>query len=1064
MKLDTTPVLDARDASDIFSELVALQPAWTPELMPAIGEPGWALFQIFARYMQTSIERLNKAPANNLLAFLDTFGIPLIPPQPARAPVVFTPVPNSADAHIPAQTRLSANVPGTPSPVIFETEQDGAMAAAKLTDIVALWPTQDSYADHSSDAAGKRPFTLFDSLDPVDHSVYIAHDTVFAFSGSASVDIEFELTVNSNSPISTRWHFWDGQVWRPFTDIDPSDPTTGSDGTVGFTRSGILSLRAGCGASQPTTVNGIQSHWIRGQADGPFPPDTSRALPTIQRIRVRSSIGAGGASPSPPDAAFADSTKLDVSKAFYPFGQQPRTGSTFYISAAAAFAKPGAQVTLTANYVDTAISQNNSVSSSPRLAFEYWNGRAWTDTGVSSSLNFFGPSGSQFSISFTIAPDIAAVTVNSQQAVWLRIRIQSGNFVNVNKVSFTTGTAPATTASVTIVTVVPPVLEQLQVSYTYRSPWTFPDQCLTYNDFQWQMHTHDVRWPGNPFAIFNPVADATPTVYFGFDRPLPNDYVSIYFDIAEANTEGPTLVWEAWDGAEWTELTVDDETGQFSRQGMVSFVPPIVQARAQAAITAASGTQVTVASALDAALFTAGDQVLVQQTPNSELSQVASISGANITLTIPLVNTYTVGTISLSALARFGVSRDWVRARLKENGDPADAEMNAVYLNALWAVQRQTITGEILGGGQGIVNQSFFLNNIPVLPGEQLEIRELDGLLADVEYPILQAELTAEGYTSDDIDITIDPRSGKVTEVWVVWQEQPNFYFSGPDDRHYLIDRSSGRILFGDGVHGKLPPVGLGNIRARQYQAGGGVIGNVPVGAIKQIMSGILASGVSNPRAGEAGADGETLDGIASRGPNDFRHRWRSLSANDYESLAREASPSVAAVRALPATSSNGRPMPGAVTVIIVPKSQDPQPQPSFDLRQEVQQYLALRAPATVSASNVAVIGPTYLPVGVSAIVVPKDPTTARTLEQAALSALAAFLHPLTGGPDGDGWDFGRSVYLSDVAALLQTLPGVDHTEYLELLLNDTPVGASVSVPPERMVVAGSLIVEAQIS
>jgi predicted phage baseplate assembly protein len=254
--------------------------------------------------------------------------------------------------------------------------------------------------------------------------------------------------------------------------------------------------------------------------------------------------------------------------------------------------------------------------------------------------------------------------------------------------------------------------------------------------------------------------------------------------------------------------------------------------------------------------------------------------------------------------------------------------------------------------------------------------------------------------------------------------------------------------------------VGSGNIRARQYQAGGGLVGNVTSGAISQIMSGVLASGVSNPRAGEGGADGETPDLVLGRGPNVFRHQERSLSALDYETLAREASPAVAASRVLPATSPNGLPAAGWITVIVVPQSADPQPQPSFQLRQEVHDFLALRAPATVSAAKIAVIGPTYLPVGISAIVVPSDLSQAGTIEKAALLALASFLHPLTGGPDGTGWPFGRGVFISDVAAILEGIPGVDHAEFLELRLNDAPVGDSVVVPPDRMVVAGPLRIE----
>jgi hypothetical protein len=112
------------------------------------------------------------------------------------------------------------------------------------------------------------------------------------------------------------------------------------------------------------------------------------------------------------------------------------------------------------------------------------------------------------------------------------------------------------------------------------------------------------------------------------------------------------------------------------------------------------------------------------------------------------------------------------------------------------------------------------------------------------------------------------------------------------------------------------------------------------------------------------------------------------------------------------------------------------------------------------SGSRLAVIGPTYLPIGVGAVVVPRDLGEAGAVETTVLAALARFLHPLTGGPEGRGWPFGRAIYLSNVAALLEGLTGVDHVEDLNLLLNDTPRGEWVAVPPGRIVVAGTLRVE----
>ena len=57
----------------------------------------------------------------------------------------------------------------------------------------------------------------------------------------------------------------------------------------------------------------------------------------------------------------------------------------------------------------------------------------------------------------------------------------------------------------------------------------------------------------------------------------------------------------------------------------------------------------------------------------------------------------------------------------------------------------------------------------------------------------------------------------------------------------------------------------------------------------------------------------------------------------------------------------------------------------------------------------------------------------ASEVEDAVREALRAFLHPLTGGRDGAGWDFGRQPFVSDLYAVVSDVPGVDHIRHLSI-------------------------------
>jgi hypothetical protein len=465
-------------------------------------------------------------------------------------------------------------------------------------------------------------------------------------------------------------------------------------------------------------------------------------------------------------------------------------------------------------------------------------------------------------------------------------------------------------------------------------------------------------------------------------------------------------------------------------------------------VTTAAGQSIELSDGRAAAAFAAGDQVWLASDGRGELAVAAGVSGSTVTTRAPLSRSYQNAALSEASLPRFGTPRSWLRARLRSDGDPRRSLLHGLYSNAAWAAQVETVRGELLGSSNGEPSQAFFLTRTPVLVGEVIEVRELEGERAHVEYPLLLAELALDGIRESDLTVETDPQNGHETAVWVPWRRRPHLGFSGPADRDYTIERTRGRVLFGDGVHGRIPVVARDNIRARRYRSSqAGVKGNVPAGAISQVVSGVLVAGVTNPRAAEGGAASEADAAVLARGPLTIRNRRQAVTAGDYEALAREASPAVALARA---AARRGR-----VTVTIVPQSSEPRPTPTWELRREVRDFLRARMPA--AAGTVSVVPPLYFEVGVSAVVVPLVPDGGGEVLAHARQMVAGFMHPLTGGPGGAGWPFGRRVYLSDVASLLERLDGVDHVGDLALTVDGAPQGDVVTVPGDRLVAAGVL-------
>jgi len=819
----------------------------------------------------------------------------------------------------------------------------------------------------------------------------------------------------SNSSTKVRAKDPSGQplvgVSGSFTPGDSSDSAVTFDPTSG-TGTGTSQTSAALSFGDPYTANlnflGMAAsgdiHWLDSAADNSYEVDLT--------IKVQGLA---------PDKALVGTKAVDVSKTFFPFGLQPQPGAAFYFTQKEAFSKPRATVQV---YVQKAATPQDSVSDGTSIphvvSWEYWNGSEWSPLAIGVASDDDSGNGSVSDLTqtgilqFTIPSDFESSAVGGQNALWVRVRLVSGGFGSSKTVTIpaqgtSTSGAGATTSGVTVDYVInqPPAVAGIRIGFNWQGgPEPF-ESVVTYNDFQFEDHTGDAQWPGKTFSPFKLISDVTPALYLGTDKPLPPADSGLYFDILEQSTIlPPALVWESWDGGGWREISAEDDTQQLHLPGIV----------------------------------------MLQPLPNSQL------------------------------LLRFGQNLYWIRARMKEDQPPDQTTFNTIALNAVWASQQRTFHDMSLGFSTGAPSQVFTFTQTPVLQDERIEVREFAGERANVEWRIvaldlfagdasiiekLEQELGAEGPQTDisegDLRLVRD-RNKNVTEVWVRWKPVPNFLLSGPRDRHYLLDHFRGRLLFGDGIHGSLLAAGAA-VLGKDFRSGGGSVGNVPVGVIKQLLGSVSGvQSVTNPRAAEGGADGETLADFALRAPDRLRSRDRAVSAPDFEALAREASASIAFARAIPGLAPGGISLPGWVTVLILPESQDPRPDPSFGLRQEVQLYLEQHAPADIAAAQqIVVTRPEFFALDVSATLAPVAGSDPGELESGAVKALNAFLHPLTGGPEGRGWNLGRDVFLSDVAAVLGRLEGLASITDLALLVNGVPQGDRVVIGQLQIVVAGLL-------
>lgn len=380
----------------------------------------------------------------------------------------------------------------------------------------------------------------------------------------------------------------------------------------------------------------------------------------------------------------------------------------------------------------------------------------------------------------------------------------------------------------------------------------------------------------------------------------------------------------------------------------------------------------------------------------------------------------------------------WVRARLEQGDKP---QILGIYLNTVWAGNTITLTNELLGSSTETPNASFKLSRYPVLDGLQIEVREPERP-SDEDLKILFAE---EG---EDTVSPVQEGEGNAREKWVRWHRVNHFLFSGKKSRHYVVDWFSGRVQFGDGIRGMVPPAGRGNIRAKCYRAGGGSKGNVAKNSVTVLKRAIpFVDKAFNVDSGGGGSDGETVDHVKVRGPQTIKNRDRAVTWEDYEWLAREASFQVARARCLPARSKDDA---GTVRLILVPSSDDPKPYPSQGLIRQVKDYVSTHM-RRIATADLVIAGPKYVEISVSANIIPERLEEADLVRRQVKEGLTEFFHPLRGGPDGNGWEFGRDVFVSEVSRVIEDTDGVHHAEDVEICSSFYDDGrAAVSMPPDH--------------
>ena len=1079
------PKIDKRLAGDIEKDIKDLVPAYLPNWKLEPGEPGWAVARVFSKMVEEILKRLNQVPKKLFLTFLDKLGTKISPPLPARAPITFYLAEGvSENVKVPAKVSIA-----TKEQVNFETEKEFTATTAKLSALLSVDPDQDKVFDHSEEIQQGSPIVLFSGeRDEGQHILYIGDDNLFNLNKGFGKDLYIELTVPFIE--NCVWQYWgkgeDGnEGWINFETKDnlhlykQLTPPTSQKNINGHNTYWIRAVFKGA-CRKEIKINDLNIDYeSKSGVDALFYNDVPIDVNILNNFYN--------------DVPINVNILNNKDQFFYPFGPEPKLQDTFYIASNEAFSKKRLNIELEFTFtlpsfliltlienilnkldqikqdlinskkikvnkiekikkdlegletVDSILNKleqlkkmedvnsilskldqikediNQLKQTKPvELSWEYWDGKSWKSLSISEiqmDEYYHFPK----RIPFECPKDILPTEVNGEKNHWIRVRLIGGGYG-----SYISKYDPQIRAYKVIPVFKPPKIKDISIRVNKKinkKKKVSPQYLIAYNNLEYKEFSNKIY---NPCV---PLSDKQKTIYLGFDSPFNEGLITIFFSLSKKYWEAKRyLEWSYYSKDGWRPLNVKDETNGLTQSGICEFIAPLDQDRCQKFNKELYWIKIELVEKIPAPIYPFYP-LLSQIYPKEFVSIVAHKLLKN-----PVYATYLYQPKYNLSLIK-NILKPFLHLDLYKTEEktiniepcapdlipfhPAlhlstekrahQIELMGIYLNTIWATQSETIEDEILGSSDGSPNQKFSLLRPPVIE-----------LKVWVKEPLLPEDSSTPYYK--------DEEGG----FWILWKEVDDLQYSSPLSRHYALDHATGEIRFGDGRIGLIPPIGKDNIKAT-YKTGGGKKGNVAVGKIDTIVTPVAyVDKVKNHERASGGADIEDISNVLIRAPKRLKTRSRAITIEDYELLTKEASTEIAEVKVIPNLDNFGKYQPNWVTIIIVPESKASQPMPSKGLIKNVGDYIKERCPLT---THIQVIPPVYAKVDTDAVILIKKWELLSSIKKEVQEKIASFLHPLYGGIEGKGWEFGTIPCLSDFFFLLDKIPGVSYIKELKLTI-----------------------------
>lgn len=283
----------------------------------------------------------------------------------------------------------------------------------------------------------------------------------------------------------------------------------------------------------------------------------------------------------------------------------------------------------------------------------------------------------------------------------------------------------------------------------------------------------------------------------------------------------------------------------------------------------------------------------------------------------------------------------------------------------------------------------------------------------------LSCELGENSLVAAEVYVNEDDGDAEKTDNWQRWNAR-----SGVEQRGRFcdLDLAAGRVEFPR--HAFAPyPLKPGRPAVRvDYQSYQGSEANVPAGAINTMTEALrFVASASNPVPAYGGYDSLNEETASRAISNILRTRNRAVTEQDYMHIISQVSSSVRRIRCYPGIDRVGKPAPNCITIALLIDRFEKGGHIFSDLRGEIRDKLLKTSGLVPLGKELSLTQPYFMRFSARVWISCPPGEDPYTLQQQTLDDIAAFIDPLEGGFEGEGWEIGTLPATRHLLAWMKT-------------------------------------------